>query len=484
MTARRAWLLLVLVAGCARPPLRVGSTGDYPPFSERTAAGTWGGFDIEVARAYARERRRRLEIVPVRWPDLEPALGRGDFDVAMSGVTVRADRLLAGRFTSAVARAEAVLAAPRGTRAPRRVGVNRGGHLERVARATLEDVEIVTVDQNRLRSLLDAGAVDAVVTDGFELRALGRDDLTVLRTLSNDRKAYFLPAAGGILEADLDAWLAARERDGWLPAARGRLLGAHGPAPAPATVMRVTDLIARRLMLMPAVAAAKHAAGIGMVDAARETEVEARAVARAANAGLAPEPYRRLVRAQIAAARAVQEATLARAGDAPPAPALADVRAAIDRVDDALLPALVAAVPITVPPAILADAVRRDAAVPGLSEEVVRPVADALAALTTSPVRTGALRSKKPFMEVRANVEQADNGAAVHLSGSEGQAPCGGGTVGGPRRRPVRARRCRTEDRVDAGASAAAAWCAGGAECRAARRWSACANRNARRERA
>src|SRR5262245_3326784 len=45
----------------------------------------------------------------------------------------------------------------------------------------------------------------------------------------------------------------------------------------------------------------------------------------------------------------------------------------------------------------------------------------------------------------RANPEQANNGAAVHLSGGEGQAPCGGGAAGGHRRRPVVARRRRTE---------------------------------------
>ena len=52
-------------------------------------------------------------------------------------------------------------------------------------------------------------------------------------------------------------------------------------------------------MLMPAVAAAKRAAGLPIVDEAREAEVESRAVARAAAAGLAPEPFRALVHAQI-----------------------------------------------------------------------------------------------------------------------------------------------------------------------------------------
>lgn len=74
--------------------LRVGSSGDYPPCSARTAGGAWHGFDVEVARAVTRDRGRRLVLVPLRWPDLEAALARGDFDVAMSGVTVRPERLV------------------------------------------------------------------------------------------------------------------------------------------------------------------------------------------------------------------------------------------------------------------------------------------------------------------------------------------------------------------------------------------------------
>jgi uncharacterized protein (DUF427 family)/chorismate mutase len=346
-----------------------------------------------VARAWAHDRGRRLEIVPARWPDLEAALERGDFDVAMSGVTVRADRLVAGRFTAAVACTQAVLAARRGTTAPRRVGVNRGGHLERVARGTLRDVELMPVDDNRLDELLASGAVDGVVTDALELRTLSARDLEVVRTLADDRKAYFLRASAGPLADDLDAWLAARERDGWLGALRRRILGNSTPSPPPPSVARVIDLLARRLMLMPWVAGAKRVAGLPLVDPEREAVVEARAVGRAARAGLAPEPYRTLVRAQIAAARAVQEA----ADAATPVAPLETLRSAIDRVDEALLPALVDALPITTPADVIGAAIRRDAAVPGLADRVVRPLADALRGLapgagTSRAVRHAALR--------------------------------------------------------------------------------------------
>src|SRR5262249_21743895 len=185
--------------------------------------------------------------------------------------------------------------------------------LERLARARLPGAQLELVDDNRrLRAVLDSGTVDGIVTDTLELRALAPDPaaagLVVIATLSDDRKAYFLPADAGPLASDPDAWLAAGEHDGWLPALRARWLGDGTPEPRPAAVAVVTDLVARRLMLMPAVAAAKRAGGLAVVDPAREAEVESRAVARAAAAGLAPEPYRALVRAQILAARALHDA--------------------------------------------------------------------------------------------------------------------------------------------------------------------------------
>jgi len=372
----------------------VGSTGDYPPFSERTAGGEWRGFDVEVARAWARDRGRRMVLVPLRWPDLEATLRRREVDIVMSGVTVRADRLLTGRFSTAVARTEAVLVVRRDVPRPTHIAVNRGGHLERVARARLPAADLELVDDNRsLGRLLDSGAVDGIVTDTLELSALGSDlvakDGVVVTVLSADRKAYLLPLESSALAADLDVWLTARERDGWLPALRRRLLGDGTPSPSPAPVARVTDLVSRRLMLMPAVAAAKRTEGLGVVDPGREAIVEAQAVARAVAAGLAPEPYRALARAQIAAARAVQEA----AGDATPMASLATIRAAIDRVDDALLTALLDAVPIATTAETLVTAIRRDAGVPGLTDAVLLPVAAALRSLErSSSVGRGGLR--------------------------------------------------------------------------------------------
>jgi cyclohexadienyl dehydratase len=373
------------VSGAAAPVLRVGSSGDYPPFSVRAAGGTWSGFDVEVARAYARDRGRPLELVPFRWPELDAGLGRGIFEVAMSGITVRGDRLVDGDFTESVAATDAVLVARPGVTAPRRVVVNRGGHLERVARATLSGVELVPVDDNRrLLALVAEGAADGAVTDRLELASTGGDHLAVVAVLSSDQKAYWTTPANAVLARDLDAWLAEREADGTLRALRARHLGG-GPASAlePA-VTRVVDLLARRLMLMPLVAEAKRAAGLPIDDPARERMVEARAAETAARLCLEPRAYVALVRAEVAAAKAVQRAALAAPAPGPPPRTLETVRAAIDRVDAALGRALTAAVPITTSPSALETTLRRTA--PRAADPVtLAGIAAALGALAQAP---------------------------------------------------------------------------------------------------
>jgi ABC-type amino acid transport substrate-binding protein len=93
----RALLLSALVAGgfaaagAFAAPLRVGTSGDYPPFSLETdpSRADLEGFDIALARAYAKARGRRIEFVKFSWPHLNRGLISDHFDLAMSGVTVR-----------------------------------------------------------------------------------------------------------------------------------------------------------------------------------------------------------------------------------------------------------------------------------------------------------------------------------------------------------------------------------------------------------
>lgn len=417
-------------AASAAAPLRVGTSGDYPPFSVRASDGSSSGLDVDVATAYARDRGRTLELVPFAWPDLERGLAAGEFDVAMSGVTVRGDRLTTGTLSASVVRGAAVVVVPDADTRPfpadgdgRKVVVNRGGHLERVARARLPRATIVTVDDNRsLPAVLASGDVDGVVTDTLEHASFashGAPASRVALVLSEDRKAYWVAPGNDALAADLDAWLAAREADGTLDRLRSRHLGAAAatarPELPPATA-HVVDLIARRLMLMPQVAREKEIAGLPVEVPSREQQVYARARDEAARASLAPEPYVALVRAQIEAAKQVQRAVLAQSASGEARSAGANVptnavggsagaaagnaaargtdasadatearqridtqlRPAIDALDRRLRAALAAAAPIEQTEPVLAAALRADAPVPGFGAAEADAIAAAL----------------------------------------------------------------------------------------------------------
>ncbi len=379
-----AVLAAVTFAGCAAP-LRVGTSGDYPPFSVVGKTGP-AGFEIEAARAYAAARGRTVQWVPFRWPELEHDLLAGRFDVAMSGVTVRPERLARSSMTLASSRTEAGLYLRRGTGAPAghdeglRLAVNRGGHLERLARLRLPAAALRPIDDNRgLPHLLLSGEVDAIIADDAEAQSFP-PGLVRVRVLGSDRKAWWVAPGREGLAADLDDWLRSTSGAARLIDLR-RQFNLVSPTVSDMAIRPVDDfvidLIARRLALMPLVAAAKRrAAQVGSPPARhdatargadvtvrvaqREAEVRAQGRRRSRQACLDQQAYARLVEVQMGVARDLQQRML----EKPSTLAMqgagfsleAELRPAIDRIDTQLARALSAAVPLRTSPVALRQA--------------------------------------------------------------------------------------------------------------------------------
>src|SRR5438552_3929515 len=72
--------------------LRVGTTGDYTPFSLLQPDGTYQGADIEMAHDLGERLGVGIEFVPTVWIDLLDHFLADRFDMAMGGVTVTAPR--------------------------------------------------------------------------------------------------------------------------------------------------------------------------------------------------------------------------------------------------------------------------------------------------------------------------------------------------------------------------------------------------------
>src|SRR5215467_6847175 len=72
--------------------LRVGTTGDYTPFSLNRPDGSYEGADIDMAHDLAERLDVRLQFVPTIWVELLDDFLADRFDIAMGGVTVTAAR--------------------------------------------------------------------------------------------------------------------------------------------------------------------------------------------------------------------------------------------------------------------------------------------------------------------------------------------------------------------------------------------------------
>jgi chorismate mutase-like protein len=295
-----AAVVLMLASATARadeprPVLRVGTSGDYAPFSNEGQ-----GFDVDAARLLADALDRELVFVPFRWPELEQRVVHGDFDVAMSGVTWRPERAVIGRMSLAVAIGGPCWIGPL---SPKSVAVNQGGVLERFARAHFPQARIEAVDANQtLPARLASGEVEAIVTDSFELDGFARVGDPTHCEPARDRKVWWVtPARVDELGPRLDPLV--RQHEPELAKLREKWFGSPQRQDE---ADRLVDLIARRLALAPAVGAWKRAHQRPIEDSAQEARVLESVRQRAIDLGLDPTALRALFALQIELSKRIQ----------------------------------------------------------------------------------------------------------------------------------------------------------------------------------
>ncbi|PIB37217.1 hypothetical protein BFP72_18285 [Reichenbachiella sp. 5M10] len=72
--------------------LRVGITGNQPPFSMKSKSGNYIGYEIDLATMLAQSLNVELKLVLMDFNDLIPALEDGEVDLVMSGMTITPER--------------------------------------------------------------------------------------------------------------------------------------------------------------------------------------------------------------------------------------------------------------------------------------------------------------------------------------------------------------------------------------------------------
>ena len=312
--------------------LRVGTSGDYAPFSLGGA-----GFDVDVAAALAKDLGLRVEWVRFRWPELRSMIEAGRFDVAMSGITWRPERAVVGRTTRAVAQGGPCLV---GNPAARLVAVNHGGVLETWARRRFAAESVLAVDDNlSMPMLLDGGAVGAFATDSFELASWRLSGMPIECDPPRDRKVYWIaPSGGAEFGARIDRWLADNEPR--LEDLRVRWFGRRARRD---DLDDLVDQLTRRLAFMPYVASWKHAHGLPIEDPARESVVLADTERAAREHGLDETSARQFFALQIDLAKAIER----RAANLPATLDLErEIRPALSQIGRTIVERLAALAPI------------------------------------------------------------------------------------------------------------------------------------------
>lgn len=392
------------------PPLRVGTSGDYAPFSllggKPEGPVLYQGLAPTLARAFARDRGLDIEFVLFRWPDLLEDLDAGRFDVAMSGVTVRPERSLRGRFSLPITTSGALVLVPDASpfvtieeldEKQFQIAVNGGGHLERVSQKHFKKARILPMSENQeVIQALAQGRVDAAITDTREA-PVWQSQFPGLRSIgpfTRDRKAFLVRADNPELARDLDAWLLEAEQSGQLETLRIQEIGkSTHPTLTTRPLRALLAAVDERLSLMPMVAEAKRGTGGPIEVPDVETRVLADAIARyQIEMAQDPEAFESkeeavldFYRAQIEAAKSIQRQTLAHpAAHARVAPDLnTELRPALVRINDRIATLLVA-LPEDIDPNEVRQASREELVSADLTPSMQSAITEALIALTSS----------------------------------------------------------------------------------------------------
>ena len=201
--------------------LRVGTTGDYAPFSEERD-DELRGLDVQLAETLAKSWGVTVVFVRTTWPTLMDDLGKRRFDLALSGISRTPERSRQADFSAAyvfdgktpIARREEAARFSSLAQIDQpgvRVIVNPGGTNERFVREHITRAAIIVHPDNRsIFQEIIAGRADVMITDGIEVKLQERrhPELqgTMAAPLTRTGKAILLPRDSE-LTSRVDAWL-------------------------------------------------------------------------------------------------------------------------------------------------------------------------------------------------------------------------------------------------------------------------------------
>jgi len=214
--------------------LRVGVFA-AEPYAMKDANGKWSGSEIDIANRLAKDLGVSAEFKEYR--DMElliPALQRGEIDIIVSGFSITPQRALQVYFSAPYASSGIGLATNTKltsgfssldslNRPDVAIGVVSGTVSEQVARDLFSKASIKTFDDEaKAEDALVKGLLHAYVRSEpaprfMALRHPKEVDVPVSKPLLGTREAFAVRKGDNEFVNFLNAWIAARDADAWLP---------------------------------------------------------------------------------------------------------------------------------------------------------------------------------------------------------------------------------------------------------------------------
>ncbi|WP_337266715.1 transporter substrate-binding domain-containing protein [Oryzifoliimicrobium ureilyticus] len=211
--------------------LRIGTTGDYKPFTYKGPDGEFTGADIAVVKELAAHIGVKPVFVTTTWKTMLDDLRANRFDIAVGGITINPERAKVGDFSVStgsdgkrpIARcndSEKYTTLEAINQPSVRLIVNPGGTNEKFAHENLGKASLeIFPDNRKIFDQIAADKADVMVTDGVEVDLQSKLHPGVLcpakvsSPFTHFEKAYLMPKNAAFKEY-VDAFVADELRNG------------------------------------------------------------------------------------------------------------------------------------------------------------------------------------------------------------------------------------------------------------------------------
>lgn len=204
--------------------VRVGTTGDYKPFTYlNPETKQFEGIDIDMARSLGKALGVEVRFVQTSWPKLMADFAADAYDIGMGGISVNLDRQKKGLFSipyltdgkTPIARCadkDRFQTLAQIDQPGVKLIVNPGGTNERFVRANIKQAAVTVYNDNvTIFDQILQGKADLMITDAVEtvLQQKLRPGLCAVHPeapFNFSEKAYLLPR-DPLWKAFVDQWL-------------------------------------------------------------------------------------------------------------------------------------------------------------------------------------------------------------------------------------------------------------------------------------